>query len=485
VLTGRAVPVDVTLMSRWLFVLVAGVGAVVTAATPESAFGHGVYLITFGCLELWGWVAVLRSERRDRLPFALLVLAQTGWLLGDMADTWIDWPGASYTVGIPDVMWLGGYPLFGSGLVLMVRRRGSHQGRAATLDGLTLATAFALVMWQIVVIPAIDQARVGADTVVAVLYPLGDVVLIASVLYLVLSPGLRGWPIRLLSAGMGLTLAGDLGFSVLPRLTTELNVDRVNGLLLLANALIVAAVRDPARHELLTGLRPTAETVHPARSVFLALALLTAPLMAISHTELEFRQQLVLLAGTVVTVALSVARFTGAVREQVRVQRLLAHQAAHDALTGLANRRTLIDHLETRPNAGTVLLYVDLDRFKEVNDRYGHAAGDAVLVEVAARLQREVRTGDLVARLGGDEFAVLCRRLEPDMAAQLADRLALAVERPTEWAGELLSVSASIGMATGEQCDSGDDLINTADNAMFVAKRRGRPAMPALEPGPV
>jgi diguanylate cyclase (GGDEF)-like protein len=471
-------------MSRWLFVLLAGVGAVVTAATPESAFGHAAYLATFGCLAVWGWVAVLRAERRDRLPLGLLVLAQTSWLLGDMADAWLDWPDASYAVGVPDVMWLGGYPLFGAGLVLMVRRRGSRQGRAATLDGLTLTTAFALVLWQTVVVPAVAQAEL-AETVVAVLYPLGDVVLVASVLYLVLSPGLRGWPIRLLCAGMGLTLAGDLAFSLLPRVTTELNVDRLNALLLVANALIVAAVRHPARHELVTGVPRTAETVHPARSVFLALALLTAPLMAIAHSELEFGQQLVLLAGTVVTVVLSVARFTGAVREQVRVQRLLAHQAAHDALTGLANRRTLIDHLEVRPNAATVLLYVDLDRFKEVNDRYGHAAGDAVLVEVAARLLREVRAGDLVARLGGDEFAVLCRRLEPDAATQLADRLALAVERPIEWAGALLSVSASIGMATGEQCDSGDDLINTADNAMFVAKRRGRTAMPALEPGPV
>jgi diguanylate cyclase (GGDEF)-like protein len=468
-----------------VFVLVAGAGAAVTAATPESAFGHAVYLMTFASLIVWGWVAVFRTDRVDRLPFRLLVTAQTSWLIGDLVDTWIDWPGASLAFGIPDVMWLGGYPLFGAGLVLMVRRRGARQGRAATLDGLTLTTAFALVMWQIVVIPAVAQTAVGAETVVAVLYPLGDVVLIASVLYLILSPGLRGWPIRLLSAGMGLTLAGDLGFSLLPRITSELNVDRVNGLLLLANALIAAAVRHPARHELLTGLRHTAETVHPARSVFLALALLTAPLMAISHTELAFSQQLVLLSGTVVTVVLSVARFTGAVREQVRVQRLLAYQAAHDALTGLANRRTLIDHLDTRPRPGTVLLYVDLDRFKDVNDRYGHAAGDAVLVEVAARLQREVRGGDVVARLGGDEFAVLCPRLHPVEAARLGDRLSLAVERPIEWAGALLSVSASIGMATGEQCDSGDDLINTADNAMFVAKRRGRGVVASLEVDPM
>jgi diguanylate cyclase (GGDEF)-like protein len=472
-------------MSRWVFAIVVGVGAVGTAATPDSTLGQAVYLVTFGILALWGWVAVSQTERADRLPFGLLVLAVTGWFLGDIADAWFDWPSASYPSGIPDVLWLGGYPLFGAGLVLMVRRRGAHQGRAALLDGLTLTTAFALMMWQLVVVPAVGEAQVGAETVAAVLYPLGDIGLIASVLYLVLSPGVRGWPIRLLSAGMALTLAGDLAFSLLPRVTTVLNVDRFDGLLLLANGLIIAAVRHPDRHELLTGLKPTAETVHPARSVFLALALLTAPLLAISHGELDFSEQVVLLSGTVVTVALSVARFTGAVHEQVRVQRLLAHQAAHDALTGLANRRTLINHLTTRPTAGTVLLYVDLDRFKEVNDHYGHAAGDAVLVEVAARLQREVRAGDLVARLGGDEFAVLCRRLEPAAASQLRDRLALAVERPIEWVGALLSVSASIGMATGERCVTGDDLINTADDAMFAAKRRGRPMLPALEAGPV
>jgi diguanylate cyclase (GGDEF)-like protein len=470
-------------MSRWMFLLVVGTGAAVTAATPESGFGHFVYMATFLCLVGSGWLAVRQTAPGDRLPFRLLVLAQTGWLVGDLTDALIDWPGASYAMGIPDVLWLGGYPLFGTGLVLLVRRRGARQGKAATLDGLTLTTAFALVMWQLVVVPAVAQAAVGAETVAAVLYPLGDVVLIASVLYLLLSPGLRGWPIRLLAAGMGLTMAGDLGFSLLPRVTSELNVDRVNALLLIANALIAAAVRHPARHELLTGLPRTAETVHPARSVFLALALLTAPLMAISHNELEVGQQVVLLIGTVVTVVLSVARFTGAVREQVRVQRLLAYQAAHDALTGLANRRTLIDHLDTRPRPGTVLLYMDLDRFKEVNDRYGHAAGDAVLVEVAVRLQREVRAEDVVARLGGDEFAVLCRRLDPAETAPLTDRLALAVERPIDWGGALLSVSASIGMATAGPGDSGDHLINAADDAMFAAKRGGRRFVPPVEVG--
>ena len=132
--------------------------------------------------------------------------------------------------------------------------------------------------------------------------------------------------------------------------------------------------------------------------------------MAVVDGGLKGNHQIALLGGCVVTVAFTLARFTGAVREQTRVQRLLIHLADHDALTGLPNRRRLTDHLdrEFEPVAETVILYLDLDGFKAVNDRHGHAAGDAVLVEVARRVGASIRREDLPVRLGGDEFAVLC-----------------------------------------------------------------------------
>jgi diguanylate cyclase len=214
---------------------------------------------------------------------------------------------------------------------------------------------------------------VDLTVVVSVLYPLGDLVLLASVLYLVLSPSTRGTPTRLLVGGMVLTLACDLSLSLLPRVWSETDMSRLDGVLLTANALIVAGVRHPGRDELLTPVRVPVASMHPARVLFLGLAMLTAPLMAITHGGMPLIERVLLLLGTVTTVAFSLARFTGAVREQVRIQEMLAYQAAHDVLTGLANRRTLIQRLEHdfRPGVDTVLLYVDLDGFKAVNDTMG------------------------------------------------------------------------------------------------------------------
>jgi diguanylate cyclase (GGDEF)-like protein len=458
--------------------VVVGAGAAVTAALPGSRLAQLVYLGCFAGIVLVAWQAVRHSAPADRLPWVLVAGAMTSWLVGDVISAVQELVGYQPPVGVPDVLWLGGYPLLGAGLVSMVRRRAPHQGRAAALDGLTLTTAAALGLWQLVVAPAVAESDVDLTVVVQVLYPLGDVVLLASVLYLVLSPGTRGTPTRLLVGGMILTLGCDLGFSLLPEIWSGAVVTRLDGLLLVANALLVAGVRHPGRAELLTPVRLPVASLHPARVLFLGLAVLTAPLMAIMHGGMSVAERTLLLLATVTTVGFSLARFTGAVREQARIQQLLAHQAAHDVLTGLANRRTLIQRLEHefQPGVDTVLLYVDLDGFKVINDTMGHAAGDAVLIEVARRFQQTVRVSDIVARLGGDEFAVLCHRLDVDEAQRLADRLAEAVAVPIPYEDAMLSVTASIGLATARQCSTGDELINQADDAMFAVKRQRGPS---------
>ena len=107
----------------------------------------------------------------------------------------------------------------------------------------------------------------------------------------------------------------------------------------------------------------------------------------------------------------------------------MRHEALHDPLTGLANRTLLRDRLEhalarsAREDLPTGVLFIDLDEFKDVNDRYGHAAGDAVLVELAGRLRAAVRPADTVARLGGDEFIVVCEHVDRDAALALGARL--------------------------------------------------------------
>lgn len=165
-----------------------------------------------------------------------------------------------------------------------------------------------------------------------------------------------------------------------------------------------------------------------------------------------------------------------------RFQELLAHQAYHDGLTGLANRSLLHNSLSQaisrarRHQRGMALLYLDLDGFKPVNDCQGHEAGDELLVTVADRLRASIRAEDVVARVGGDEFAVIMEDLDDPVAArQVAQRLVAEVGKPVVIGGKEVVIGVSVGIAfspRGE--DDGDTLLRDADLAMYRAKDAGK-----------
>jgi diguanylate cyclase (GGDEF)-like protein len=159
----------------------------------------------------------------------------------------------------------------------------------------------------------------------------------------------------------------------------------------------------------------------------------------------------------------------------------LAHQALHDALTGLPNRILLADRLDqalsraARSGTGVAVLFVDLDRFKFLNDSRGHAAGDALLVTVADRLRQAVRSQDTVARFGGDEFVVVCEDAAAGWeAGSVAERIFDAFQTPFLVNGQEFFLSVSVGVAVGTGMDSPEELIRDADAAMYRAKEGGR-----------
>lgn len=160
-----------------------------------------------------------------------------------------------------------------------------------------------------------------------------------------------------------------------------------------------------------------------------------------------------------------------------RGEERMRHDAVHDPLTGLANRTLFHDHLtqalarSARTQSETALLFIDLDNFKEINDAYGHAAGDAVLVEFGNRLRAAVRPADTVARLGGDEVVVLCEEVDEAAAVALGRRLQEAIALPLLVAGSEHGLSASIGVALGR--DDADSLLSNADTALYRAKAHG------------
>ncbi len=179
----------------------------------------------------------------------------------------------------------------------------------------------------------------------------------------------------------------------------------------------------------------------------------------------------------------------------------LLYAARHDSLTALPNREQFFTRLERElgrarlDHTNLAVLYVDLDGFKPVNDRYGHLAGDAVLIETSRRIERAVRPGDLVARLGGDEFAVICPDIRPGSDAPIASagpdrarpvrhpdadvsaiatRLIEALSIPITIGEAMVAVGASVGAAIARVDDEPDTVLDAADRALYAAKAEGK-----------
>lgn len=179
------------------------------------------------------------------------------------------------------------------------------------------------------------------------------------------------------------------------------------------------------------------------------------------------------------------------VTERNKAAQLISYQAYHDLLTGLANRILLKDHLElaiaqaNRYKHMLAMMFLDLDRFKVVNDTLGHVIGDHLLIEVAARLKQCVRQGDTLARQGGDEFTLLLPHIDSmEDAVHTADKIIKSFDTPFQIDGHELYVSISIGIALYPQDgDNMDTLIKNADIAMYDSKAKGRNRYQLFTPG--
>jgi diguanylate cyclase (GGDEF)-like protein len=246
-------------------------------------------------------------------------------------------------------------------------------------------------------------------------------------------------------------------------------------------ALVWAATRFGMRGATLAGLL----TAHVAN---LALALGQGPFAGTSGTDATTALQLSL--GITVGTGLVLAALAADLSGRDEVERVLGHQAAHDHLTGLPNRVLLHERLaqvldRAEPGRAVGVLFLDLDRFKAVNDSLGHAWGDALLVQTAERLQAAGRPRDLVARLGGDEFVVVCPDLDdPAEAGAVARRMLAAVSEPVHHDGRTVAVSTSIGIATVTAPGrTPEEVLRNADTAMYRAKTDGRSRIDFFDEG--
>jgi diguanylate cyclase (GGDEF)-like protein len=181
-------------------------------------------------------------------------------------------------------------------------------------------------------------------------------------------------------------------------------------------------------------------------------------------------------------------RLLAAISAERQAKLEAAHDATHDPLTGLPNRVLVLERLgsliHSPPDRShcTAVLFIDIDRFKWVNDAHGHAAGDELLVHISRILQRSMRQDDLVGRLSGDEFIVITRLADTQAAMELAQRIIGTLRQPVRVAGIELSHSASVGVCLVEPGDRPSEVIENADMAMYHAKGRGRGRCALFEP---
>jgi len=177
------------------------------------------------------------------------------------------------------------------------------------------------------------------------------------------------------------------------------------------------------------------------------------------------------------------AAFVGTdVTEQREREELNHRQASTDPLTGVYNRRVVFaalqQHLDAATGDGCGLLFCDVDRFKQVNDQHGHAAGDQLLVELALRLRRLAGPDDVVARLGGDEFVLLSPGADEAALAALACQVEAGMGAPVRTSAGALAVGISVGSAVGRAGEDPDELMARADRAMYGTKSRRRRSSP-------
>jgi diguanylate cyclase (GGDEF)-like protein len=420
---------------------------------------------------------------RDRRPLAravpiVLGTAVMAWSVGDLVLP-IAGSSGSNSPPLANVLYLSFYPLAYIGVMLRVHLSARRLTAETWLDGIIAGLGAAAVVAAFLFHTILKAAGGSSDVVTTNLaFPIGDLLLLALVIGgSAVLPGRRRLPWMLLAVGLAVNTLGDtanlfasgLGASHAGAVTDA--VAWPTSIMLVSLSVWISA----------RGSAPIVGESGPSFA-FPVLACITS--MALLFVGSLQHISPAALALALATLAAAAVRAGLSVRSLQRLTVDKHRQAVTDQLTTLANRRALyelLDALEQEAaNTGVqrqvACLFVDLNRFKEVNDSFGHSVGDELLRQLGARLKGILREDDLLARLGGDEFVVALLNANSERGAIMAQRIAARLHEPFQLGPVRAQIGASVGIAVAPtDATGGADLLRCADLAMYRAKVAGQP----------
>jgi diguanylate cyclase (GGDEF)-like protein len=460
--------------------LTAGAAYALDLSAPVSMLAFAV--VGFGCV-----AALIVGPRLHRAPlrhaWGWIALASTLFLVGALIRPFlVDESGWLRLSG--DMFTLPGYLCLLFGVGLLLRARGGLE-RHAVIDGLLVCLGAAMVTALLLAVPTASiPGRSVAVSVLAGLFPFFDVALMLLLVNMAFTTAVWRPAFAALIASSVLLVLGDTAYAVIGLSGKMYTSPLIDLPFLLAYTMLGVMALHPTVAVLGNATRPPVQAWSWLRLALIGPALAVPFFLIAMVGGRSTADRVVVATGGLLMVLLLVARAMSAVRGQVAAQLRAEHQARHDPLTGLPNRRMMSAEIErlltTVPRTGPQQVWVfflDLDGFKWVNDSWGHDTGDQLVIEVAARLRDAVAGGIMLARVGGDEFLVACAG---DQAA--ADRMVAAMAtcfgEPVGVRGTEVMISASTGIAhaAGDHdapAVTAETLMRDADTAMYRSKAQG------------
>ncbi|MCU7724377.1 GGDEF domain-containing protein [Actinoplanes sp. KI2] len=409
-----------------------------------------------------------RARPGTRLAWWLLLAGTVVYNIGDAVWAW-QLTVAGQAVADADAvvrlsMTGGGGLILAAALVVVLRRGRADIG--GIIDSVIAAAGLAGIFWSIVLLPAMTARGVPTDQQFSRFL---NVFLVAATLGALMRVSLVAdrW-VRSVQF-----LGASVAFALLSNASAALGADWANMPYMAAFIAVGCAALHPSMVELTTLGRTPVDDLSTARLVFLGIMLAIVPLLGGGRAVLGLPTDGVLTISSVGMIPLVMVRIGRMSTARRKAEQALHRMATSDPLTGLPNRAACVTRINAELAAGPdelTVLFCDLDGFKPVNDRLGHAAGDALLVAVADHLRGGMRGADLVSRFGGDEFVIVCRGRGADDA--MVDRIQTLVSRALRADKAEVRIGVSVGIARARAGDTSDDVLGRADLAMYEAKKR-------------